>query len=1017
MLALLLVAPGQGVPAGEARLPVVSGQVIRDYARIQFEWPVPVYISASANGNIITVTFDRRADPDFGMMLRQLRPYVTSASVINGGKGMRLTMNRAYRIRSFVSGNVSGLDILGIRAGVDTREANVNGRRSTAQVAGLDKPGKNTMSAARVASLAPAAGGKQEAKKATAEKLAETKAETPAEAKQAKEPEPLSDAEAAALQASTRLTATEGGEQGGTDAAPGPAATKAESADTNTKASFKPAAARSGSVFEAVFPWKQRVAAATFMRGGYQWVVFSKAAAVDVSEINAQLAPRQAEAAQLSAGDSTVLRIPLENYQGAELHKEAGTFAWKLTLFGEKRVSDKPLEVQVNTETSQGYVFIPALEAADAVTVSDPDIGDELLVVPLYGDNQNIAPARGFVDFTLMESTQGVVVQKKSDDVRVMMARNGIRISTEKGATLSPDLSATQKKPSPATQQKGETLFPYEEWKPAESTPLYKQVQQFRQEIAAAPTSAERSEKMQMMAQFYLGQGETPEALGILNEIKRADPKFYETQRLSALSGAADFLLYRFGDAAENFNALELNDLPEIAYWRAMLSELLGDSEQKFDYMANNDKYFSKYPPLMRQRLAVFAADRAVANKQYNMALAIFDQLNKDGLINDIADYVNYLMGKISVETGKQKEGMELWQKLADTLRDSSVRARAEYSLIATELKQNSITKDQAIDRLERLALMWRGDSLELNTLNMLGELYRDRKDWPNAMRVWAAMNSGFPNTELATEAGRKMTEAFVALFDGDDKAGMTSLERLFLYNQFHYLTPTDDVGDRIVERMTDEMVALDLLDQASNNLEQRMQFKFEREERSRVGAKLAHIYLMNHQPDKAMRALQNSVYGSNSPALNEERTYLTIRALAGQKEYESALRMLENDKTPEGQAIRLDIYWQQKDWPKVALLIEGALKARANPAAPLSTEETRMVVQLALAYVAQSDMAQVRYLRDYFMPIMEGNPDKSVFEFVTRNDAPLNVANFDAVMQNLSDVRQQLTGYTPKAM
>src|SRR6185295_17043958 len=97
-----------------------------------------------------------------------------------------------------------------------------------------------------------------------------------------------------------------------------------------------------------------------------------------------------------------------------------------------------------------------------------------------------------------------------------------------------------------------------------------------------------------------------------------------------------------------------------------------------------------------------------------------------------------------------------------------------------------------------------------------------------------------------------------------------------------------------------------------------------------------------------------------------------------------------------------LSIYWREKDWPKVIESVESVLKSRQDAAAPVTLEESEYLLELSLAYVFQNDTGQLHYLRDYFGPLMEKNPNKQVFDFITSGDMQLTTTNFDEIVQHL---------------
>ena len=65
---------------------------------------------------------------------------------------------------------------------------------------------------------------------------------------------------------------------------------------------------------------------------------------------------------------------------------------------------------------------------------------------------------------------------------------------------------------------------------------------------------------------------------------------------------------------------------------------------------------------------------------------------------------------------------------------------RSELALVDLGVKQEMLTPPQAIKRLERLRYQWRGDELELNILEKLGDYYLDKGDFK---KVWHGCGGG----------------------------------------------------------------------------------------------------------------------------------------------------------------------------------------------------------------------------------------------------------------------------------
>ena len=369
----------------------------------------------------------------------------------------------------------------------------------------------------------------------------------------------------------------------------------------------------------------RRSSARTAIRNGTAWIVFSKKAPLGASALENYTSDLLTGAFKEmeNTKDSTVIRLPLAPRAGLQVTRGDKDNAWTVTVTRGSIPPRERLKIGVHTDPpALSYLLVPALEPAAAVTVTDPEVGDDILVLPTYTPGQGISPERAYVECKILASAQGIAVQKIADDVMMTRERGGVRLTRPRGLNLTSALDTPDAPKESNAPPPGSTLFDWATWKTPEKIRFRDAASDLRRDISLADGEA-KSQLRLKLAQLYLGEGLATEALGELQEIHRADEPFYTRERASALSGAANFLLYRFSESARDFAAPELNDAAEIAYWRAMTAELLGTPLQNFDYLADYDEFISKYPPLFQQRLAIVAADRAVAAKEYNTGLKI----------------------------------------------------------------------------------------------------------------------------------------------------------------------------------------------------------------------------------------------------------------------------------------------------------------------------------------------------------------------------------------------------------
>ncbi|MBN66886.1 MAG: hypothetical protein CMM94_04890, partial [Rickettsiales bacterium] len=727
--------------------PEVNARVIRDFARISFAWPEKMRFRTQQSGNSLTITFEEAANPDLNVITQRLSPYVQQARRTNNGRSVVLTLNNPYKIRQFISGNNTGIDLLGVTEastqpppkliatpeipapiGTPTPLAKPKTPQAATQatewprVTPKLKPARaQAEPAAEVAeetatpqpnpeptAQAEAVDTPEEAPKEVAsEPETETAAEQPAASQ---EPETVQAVETPVVEANELRTAPRPTPQDQTVEVMAEANTPEETLIVTIKQN------PTGS--NLLFPWKDRVASIVFFRENALWIGFNKHVRINTELLQSVLPASVNNIQELDVPGYTLLRMETDGQLHASARRVPNSFEWVITLSNNPTLPTRPVPLTMEAEARTPHIYLPTLEYTTPVNVTDPVVGDTLVLSAFYNSGEGIYPKREFVEFTLLQTAQGLAMLKKDDDAQIVELRNGIRLTSEGGMALSEDLPQLALDELELLDTKFSTLFPYERWK-VEPEEFKATEQELMQKLSDA-TGLRASSLRLKLAQLYLGEGMELETLGVLDRIRRTDPFFYEERKLAALRGAANFLAYRVGEAAYDFNQQSLENIEEIKLWRQASDLFLQRDRARFDFVDFDTAYIKKYPPEMRQRLAVLAADNYINRKSYNKAVRVFDSLSEDGILMPIEPYVDYLLGKVSAETGKIKPAIAIWEKLAES-DDRFIRARAAYSLATLQYNEGLIDRDEAIEKLDNLRIVWRGDSLELGLLSQLG--------------------------------------------------------------------------------------------------------------------------------------------------------------------------------------------------------------------------------------------------------------------------------------------------------
>src|SRR3981189_1583858 len=125
----------------------------------------------------------------------------------------------------------------------------------------------------------------------------------------------------------------------------------------------------------------------------------------------------------------------------------------------------------------------------------------------------------------------------------------------------------------------------------------------------------------------------------------------------------------------------------------------------------------------------------------------------------------------------------------------------------------------------------------------------------------------------------RRIQDEAAASFDTLFLAGkgdaMPAIDALALFYDFRELTPIGRRGDEMIRHLTDRLVSVDLLDQATELLQHQVDHRLQGAARAQVATRLAVIYLMNHKPDRAIAALNTTRTAALSNELRNQRLLL----------------------------------------------------------------------------------------------------------------------------------------------
>jgi hypothetical protein len=342
------------------------------------------------------------------------------------------------------------------------------------------------------------------------------------------------------------------------------------------------------------------------------------------------------------------------------------------------------------------------------------------------------------------------------------------------------------------------------------------------------------------------------------------------------------------------------------------------------------------------------------------------------------------LRGRLAEALGHDRDALDDY-KFAVASNDRMAAAEAKQLEVTLRQKRDEITREDALRELETLATTWRGDTIEVKTLQMLAQMYADMGRYADALGAARTATRLQPNAEAARLAQDLSSELFTQIFLGPKGDDMPPIEALAMFYEFRELTPIGRRGDELIRRLADRLASVDLLDQAAELLQYQIEHRLEGAARAQIAARLAMVYLANRKPDLAISALRATRISDLSGELRQQRLLLEARAQSDIGRHDLALDIVSNVGGREVIRLRSDIFWAARRWRESAEQIELYYGERFRDFKPLDAVEKSDVIRAAVGYALADDSIGLSRFREKYAPLMSESSDRRAFDIASK--------------------------------
>ncbi|MEA1938819.1 MAG: hypothetical protein U9N14_06995, partial [Pseudomonadota bacterium] len=526
------------------------------------------------------------------------------------------------------------------------------------------------------------------------------------------------------------------------------------------------------------------VKAAVFERGGYLWAVFDEPLERVPPERLGPQGNRIERPERFLIEGGTAFRFSVPFAHAIDTFHDG--LVWDIVILDKPRAKPSVFaRVRESDDHTENLLHIDTGPAVPALEVTDPDVGDRLLVVPFDDPGTVFSENRRYPELELLPAVQGVVIRPIRDDLIVECGDDGIVIRAPAGLKLSYSTEDLEGMGRDLGRGSVTRAFDFDSWRRGPRSEWHNQ-RRLLETVLIKTDEADRVTAMLDLARFHFAHGMAQEALGILDLALENKPEIEKSPQFRALRGGALAYAHRHNETVRDLSRDLWGDHPEIALWRGYAQAENGDWRSAADSFAMAGDLIKFYPDPFRAKLGLVAAEAALIAGDTKSAKRIANQIREPGIPDDEAARagLDWIEGGIQARKGDIDKAREAWERIAQS-GDRFYRAKARLSLIDLLSDRGEINSDEAIEQLESMRFAWRNSELEFDVLNRLGTLHLAAGHARSGMTLLRQAAALIPNSPEAERIARTLTETYRKLFVEGGADELEAVEAFALYQDF----------------------------------------------------------------------------------------------------------------------------------------------------------------------------------------------------------------------------------------
>ena len=409
-------------------------------------------------------------------------------------------------------------------------------------------------------------------------------------------------------------------------AAAKPASTDSKNPPPNPDAPVKAELHKSGNSMRIEFPFVANTPAAIFRRADTLWLVFDSEATVDLAALKRDAGDAIREAHfERSKDGAAIVRLRLARPRLTGVLNDGP--AWIVDVGDAVIAPTKQLSIARSIAgKNRASIAIPFDDARKVHRITDPAVGDRLMVITALAPARGFLKGQDFVELRALPSAHGVVVQPLADDLSAELAADKITISRPLGLALSPTAIGQQQL---ATSFRAMT-FDTQLWGFDRNAEFNKRQSDLIHAAAMAPPQKRRAARLDL-ARFYLARDMSAEALAVL-DVTLSDERGADDITATVLKAIACVMLGRPDEALKALSNPQVGNQLDAPLWRAVAYARQGKWAEAHDRFKDTDAALGTLPIELQRMALRYALRASIEVHDFNGADKVLNELQTIGV-------------------------------------------------------------------------------------------------------------------------------------------------------------------------------------------------------------------------------------------------------------------------------------------------------------------------------------------------------------------------------------------------